>query len=257
MCQNLLANLLKKSAVISYFLLTSVNNYAAFIDEQLAYSHVKQAYTEKFNLISQELSKLPVEISDFEIMLKAYKYEESLKVFVRKKKMDEWQLLKTYNFCASSGTLGPKVKEWDMQIPEGYYHINHFNPYSSFFLSLGVSYPNMADKLKRPAVRKGDGIYIHGGCATIGCIPLTDEPIKELYLLCAIAKSNGQTEIPIHILPFEFSETKFDSAIKLFPQHQKFWESLRTIEEKFNLTFVQPTVNINTTGDYVLVENLP
>lgn len=250
MLQNRLANLLKKSAVISYFLLTSVNNYAAFIDDQLAYAHVKQAYKEKLNLISDWLTKSSFEISDFEIMLKAYKYEESLKVFIRKKKTAEWQFFKDYPFCASSGTLGPKEKEWDMQIPEGYYHINHFNPNSSFFLSLGVSYPNKADKIKRPAQRKGDGIYIHGGCATIGCIPLTDEPIKELYLLCAFAKSNGQSEIPVHILPFQFSQPKFDSAVKLFPQHLDFWNTLKIIEVEFDNTAIQPVVVINAAGDY-------
>ena len=163
-----LAKLLKKSAVISYFLLTSVNNYAEFIDDQLVYKNVKQAYNEKLEKITSTLAKFDFEVSDFELMLKAYKYEELMYLYVRKKSTDEWFIYTQFPFCTTSGTLGPKVQEWDLQIPEGYYYINDFNPYSSFLLSLGVSYPNAADKLKRPAPRKGDGIYIHGGCATIG-----------------------------------------------------------------------------------------
>lgn len=247
-----LAKLLKKSAVISYFLLTSVNNYAAFIDDQLVFKNVKQAYNEKLEKITSTLATFDFEVSDFELMLKAYKYEELMCLYVRKKSTDEWFLYTRFPFCTTSGTLGPKVQEWDLQIPEGYYYINDFNPYSSFLLSLGVSYPNTADKLKRPAPRKGDGIYIHGGCATIGCIPIENGPIQELYMLAVLAKSNGQTQIPIHIFPFEYSETKMNIAAGQFPEHVDFWKNLYSIEMNFDSTKIQRPVGIDKKGDYYL-----
>jgi len=247
-----LAKLIKKSALISYFMLICVNNYAAFIDDQLVYKNVKQAYNEKLEKITSSLALFNSKVSDFELMLKAYKYEELLSIYVRKKSTDEWFLYHRFPFCTTCGTLGPKVQEWDGQIPEGYYYINDFNPYSSFLLSLGVSYPNSADKLKRPAPRKGGGIYIHGGCATIGCIPIENGPIQELYLLAVLAKSNGQTQIPIHIFPFEYSETKMSIASGQFPEHIDFWKNLYSIEMNFDSTKIQRPIAIDKFGDYYL-----
>ena len=247
-----LAKLVKKTALISFFLLIGLNNYAAFIDDQLKYQRVKLAYFEKLEQITENLGSLNLKITDFEVMLKAYKYEEMLTVYVRKKMTDEWFLYQSFPFCVSSGTLGPKVREWDGQIPEGYYHINDFNPYSSFLLSLGVSYPNAADKLKRPDPSKGNGIYIHGGCATIGCIPITDEPIKEVYILAALAKNNGQLQIPVHLFPFNYSEIKMNFASAQFPEHALFWKNLFEIEMNFDSTHVQPSTGIDKAGNYYL-----
>ena len=246
------AKLVKKTGLISFFLLTSLNNYAAFLDDQLKYKHVKQAYDEKLIEIKTTLSTFQYEVTDFELMIKAYKYEEIMTVYVRKKSTNEWFLYERFPFCNTSGTLGPKIREWDGQIPEGYYFVNDFNPYSSFLLSLGVSYPNAADKLKRPDPKKGDGIYIHGGCATIGCIPIQDDPIMELYILAVLAKNNGQGQIPVHIFPFEYSEVKMDIASRQFPEHVDFWKNIFSIEMNFDSTHVQSAVGIDKVGNYYL-----
>lgn len=107
----------------------------------------------------------------------------------------------TYPFCASSGILGPKRKEGDRQIPEGIYYINHFNPVSNFHLSLGINYPNPSDKILSDPAQPGESFYIHGNCVTIGCIPISDDKIKELYILAVEAYNNGQVKIPVHIFP--------------------------------------------------------
>ena len=122
-------------------------------------------------------------------------------MWIKEKGKEEFTLLHTYAFCSTSGTLGPKRKEGDLQIPEGIYHINHFNPVSNFYLSLGVNYPNASDNILSDKQHPGGSIYIHGNCVTIGCIPITDEKIKELYVLAVEAKNNGQENIPIHIFP--------------------------------------------------------
>lgn len=244
------AKILKKSALLSYFLLIGLNNYAAFIDEQLAYSRVKMAYNEKLDTIQSKLETLDLRTNGFEVLLKAYKYEELLVVYVRSKAESKWMPYETLSFCSTSGTLGPKVYEGDMQIPEGYYTINHFNPYSNFFLSLGVSYPNKADIRKRPNPRKGGAIYIHGGCVTIGCIPLTDEVIKELYVLAALAKNGGQSSIGIHIFPFQMHPDKLNYAVKEIPEHEEFWRNLYDIESYFDSTRIQRKILINEAGDY-------
>jgi hypothetical protein len=97
-----------------------------------------------------------------------------------------WKLLKRYPVLAASGELGPKLREGDLQVPEGVYRLTHFNPNSSYHLSIRVDYPNADD---RAAARidgrrqLGGDIYIHGKAVSIGCLAIGDPAIEELYLL--------------------------------------------------------------------------
>jgi len=85
-----------------------------------------------------------------------------------------YTLVKNYPICATSGLLSPKRRFGDEQVPEG------FNPQSNFQLSLHVSYPNAADRISGSKQNLGD-IFLDGNCVTIGCIPITDDEIKEVY----------------------------------------------------------------------------
>jgi len=71
-------------------------------------------------------------------------------------------------------TSQSKTSFRDEQVPEG------FNPQSNFQLSLHVSYPNAADRISGSKQNLGD-IFLDGNCVTIGCIPITDDEIKEVY----------------------------------------------------------------------------
>ena len=57
-------------------------------------------------------------------------------------------MLKTYPICRWSGQLGPKMREGDRQVPEGFYAISpaQMNPNSSYYLSFNVGYPNAYDR---------------------------------------------------------------------------------------------------------------
>ncbi|WP_368737359.1 murein L,D-transpeptidase family protein, partial [Acinetobacter pittii] len=80
--------------------------------------------------------------------------------------------------CALSGVLGPKRKEGDYQVPEGFYYINEFRPNSNYHLALGLNYPNAADIQWSDSLHPGNEIFIHGGCITVGCIPIQDHQIE-------------------------------------------------------------------------------
>ncbi len=150
---------------------------------QLTFERVKIAYDEKWSGLREELQTRKISHSPF-MVINAYKAEGKLEIWLKNDDDKVYQLFKTYDFCAHSGTLGPKVIEGDGQTPEGFYYINVFNPMSNFHLSLGVNYPNSVDYARTGKDRKpGSDIYIHGNCVTVGCIPLTDEKIKEVYLL--------------------------------------------------------------------------
>ena len=60
-----------------------------------------------------------------------------------------WKAPRIYPMTAFSGTLGPKLREGDGQIPEGIYGIGYLNPNSSYYLSLKVTYPNGAHESRR------------------------------------------------------------------------------------------------------------
>src|SRR5688572_30062654 len=186
-------------AILTGFLM--LIQYSAFKQDQLKYARVKTAYEEKETAVKQLFHKQNLSFGGFHLFIRALKKEQLLEVWVKERDKETFALLHTYPFCSSSGVLGPKRKEGDLQIPEGIYHVNHFNPLSNFYLSLGVNYPNASDKILSDTKHPGGAIYVHGNCVTIGCIPITDDGIKELYVLAVEAKNNGQKQIPIHIYP--------------------------------------------------------
>ena len=137
-----------------------------------------------------------------EIILVAFKEEQILQVY--SKDYNGIRIIKEYPFTAYSGKLGPKLKEGDRQIPEGIYKVEYLNPNSSYYLSIKVSYPNDFDKSKTELTNiaeLGGDIFIHGKAVTIGCIPIGDEAIEEVFVLTQKAITNN---IKVIISPRDF-----------------------------------------------------
>ncbi|MCI0665733.1 MAG: L,D-transpeptidase family protein [Acidobacteria bacterium] len=133
-------------------------------------------------------------------------------------------LQKTYQISLGSNPTGTKRRQGDGATPEGDYYITHKNPRSQFYLSLGLSYPNISDadaglkagrlskrqyeaiagairQMNKPPqnTRLGGDIFIHGGGSgisdwTIGCIALENEEMKELFDLIPL-------KTPVKIIP--------------------------------------------------------
>jgi murein L,D-transpeptidase YafK len=224
----------------------------SFKETQIHFDRVRKSYDEKEETVKQYFEKNRLTYKGFHVFFRAFKQEEELEVWVREAASDRYTLLHTYAFCANSGTVGPKRKEGDMQIPEGVYHINHFNPQSKFYLSLGINYPNTSDKILSHKVRPGGSIYIHGNCVTVGCIPVTDDKIKELYILAVEAKNNGQQKIPVHIFPIRLTDVgssrlqSMDNAAV----NVSFWRNLKTVFDDFEKTQILRPVKVNESGQY-------
>jgi murein L,D-transpeptidase YafK len=223
-----------------------------FKQKQLKNSRVKIAYGEKENKLKRLFSDKGLAYDGFHLFLRGFKKEEKLEVWVKERSKDTYVLLHTYAFCASSGTLGPKRMEGDLQVPEGIYSINHFNPLSSFHLSLGINYPNKSDKILSDKKLPGSAIYIHGNCVTVGCIPITDDKIKELYVLAVEARNNGQQEIPVHIFPSYLNDQSLVSLENAFKQHEGFWKNLQVIYNDFEKYKSLRAVSVNNNGQYIL-----
>jgi murein L,D-transpeptidase YafK len=118
-----------------------------FKEQQLKFPRVRSAFDEKQENMLRLLTATKVDPKAFTIFLRAYKSEQRLEVWAKNRSEKKHVLITSYPFCASSGVPGPKRQEGDGQIPEGIYYIRHFNPVSSFHLSLGINYPNASDAI--------------------------------------------------------------------------------------------------------------
>lgn len=241
-----------KSFILFFLMITPV---LSFKETQLKYARVKYAYQEKEETVKGFFAEKDIDYHHFQLFLRVFKKEQNLEVWVKGNGKEEFSLLHTYPFCSTSGTLGPKRKEGDLQIPEGIYHINHFNPISNFHLSLGVSYPNASDKILSDKQHPGGSIYIHGNCVTIGCIPITDDKIKELYVLAVEARNNGQEKIPIHIFPDRLdmgTPEKLTQEYSVDEAVASFWKNLQSIYMDFKANKKLKAVGVNPKGEYQL-----
>lgn len=226
---------------------------ASFKETQKKEARVKIAYEHVEDTVKMYFADKKLSMNGFQLFIRAFKKEEQLEVWIKEKNKEQFVLLNTYSFCATSGTLGPKRKEGDLQIPEGVYKINHFNPVSNFYLSLGIDYPNASDLILSDKKKPGSAIYIHGGCATIGCIPITDERIKELYIIAVEAKNAGQTSIPVHIFPSRLEKGVVEQLVneqKADATTSAFWKNLEHVYSDFQSTKKLRPVKVNTKGEY-------
>lgn len=227
---------------------------SSFKMSQLKHKKVEEAYITKWVFLEEELKKKDIKTNNFSIYLRAFKHEGELEVWVKNKNDVHYKLFKIYAICASSGILGPKRKEGDGQVPEGFYEIDLFNHKSDYYLSLRINYPNNSDLILKDGPNAGGAIMIHGNCVTIGCLPITDDKIKELYVLCVEAKSKNNP-IYIDVFPIRFTDKNLTYLEKNYPKSKLvFWNMLRPGYDYFEEHKWLPKVNINKKGYYFYEE---
>ena len=147
------------------------------------------------------------------LIRKILSHPGNLKIVIYKNRrtLELWsprpELLRTYKFTAFSGTLGPKTKQGDKQIPEGVYRTTVLNPNSRYYLSIRINYPNDNDtkRAKKKGIHPGGDIYIHGKNKTIGCVPIGDKAIEELFY---IVHQVGLGKIKVILSPGPLSDLK-------------------------------------------------
>lgn len=226
-----------------------------FKTSQLENGRVAKAYREKGLLVQELVLSKGLDTASLNIFLRVFKHEKKMEIWASDSIRDTFLLLKEYRVCRISGKEGPKRRQGDHQVPEGLYHIEIFNPWSSFHLSLGINYPNASDRVLSNRWNPGGGIYIHGACVTIGCIPMTDELIKEIYIFAVEACNNGQEHIPVHIFP---AHMKGEGFRELKAEHHEneslllFWENLKEAFLYFETNKIPPPFTVNADGTYCI-----
>lgn len=222
-----------------------------FKAQQLKNKRVKDAYATKWPALEAELKAKKINHASMEVFIRIFKKEKELELWVKNKADTKFTMLKKIAVCASSGELGPKRKEGDYQVPEGIYDIPSFNPNSSYFLALKVGYPNKSDKILVDGKRTGGDIMIHGNCVTIGCIPLQDDPVKDVYMLCVEAKNNN-TSPRVEIYPCKFTPENVKFLEENFNASKNtFWTNLKPAYTYFEANKTPVKYSINSKGAYV------
>jgi murein L,D-transpeptidase YafK len=240
--------------IILTILLASFSVATGFLADQKKFDRVRTSLKDKGGIVAADLKQNDLHPYNINIIIVAYKREGILELYAKQKTVSTYKRIKSYNICSRSGQLGPKRKSGDGQVPEGFYNIDRFNPNSTYFLSLGLNYPNQSDKIKSTAKDLGGDIFIHGYCVTIGCLPMTNDKIKEIYLYSVYAKNNGQNNIPVYIFPFKMTDENMQVHMRKFqnyPELLTFWQNLATGYKIFHKQNTALNISVDKKGDYI------
>jgi murein L,D-transpeptidase YafK len=169
---------------------------------------------------------------DAPVLIRTYKKEAELEIW-KMKSDGHYAYLNSFPMCRWSGQLGPKVREGDRQVPEGFYAITpaRMNPNSAYYLSFDVGYPNAYD---RAMGHTGGSIMVHGVCSSAGCFSMTDAQIAEIYAIAREAFAGGQHAIQMQSYPFHMTAENL-AKYRLDP-NIGFWNQLKEGSDNFEVT---------------------
>ena len=200
--------------------------------------------------LARELTRQGLRFGD-PVFIRILKEEGELELFVREAGRDTFKLFRTYQIAAMSGRLGPKLREGDLQAPEGFYYVppSRMNPNSRFHLSFNLGYPNNYDKASG---RTGTHLMVHGNRVSIGCFAMTDPVIEEIYTLCHAALAGGQKFFRVHSLPFRMTTERMDQARA--SEWYRFWLNLKQGYDLFEKNRFPPDARVEN-KTYVFRKN--
>ena len=174
------------------------------------------------------------------MMVRIFKETSELEVW-KQTASGGYKFFKSYEICAWSGELGPKIKEGDRQSPEGFYTITAslLNPKSNYYLSFDTGFPN---KFDRAHGRTGSNLMVHGDCSSRGCYSMTDESIAEIYALVRESLKGGNSSVQLQIFPFRMNAANL--AKHASSPHMSFWKDIKEGYDRFELTKMPPSWDV-------------
>jgi len=174
------------------------------------------------------------------MMVRIFKESSELEVW-KQTSAGPFKLVKSYQICAWSGDLGPKIKEGDRQSPEGFYTITPglMNPNSNYYLAFNTGFPN---KFDRAYGRTGSDLMVHGDCSSRGCYSMTDESIAEIYALARETFKGGNASFQLQIFPFRMTADNLARHAK--SPNISFWKNIKSGYDRFELARTPPTWDV-------------
>ena len=224
-----------------------------FRQEQMVYTRVREAYAGKEKIVMKNLSEHSIPRDSLRIYLRAFKTEKMIELWAKSSSNSNFTLIKEFSICEISGSVGPKRHSHDLQVPEGFYHISDLNPYSRYYLSMQINYPNASDSIRGVRGHLGNLIFIHGECLSSGCIAITNDKIKELFVYCIEAYNSGQEMIEMTIFPTRLNDNVYSRLTSEYSKSKdkiSLWADLKKSYDLFNQTKVPPTVKFLPNGTH-------
>jgi hypothetical protein len=157
----------------------------------------------------------------------AFKDARRLEVYARNTDTEPWRFVTEYAVLAASGSPGPKLRQGDRQVPEGFYRAALLNPNSRFHLSIGLDYPNELDcaiAQQEGRASLGGDIMIHGNEVSIGCLAMGDSAAEDLFILAALA---GREHLRVIIAPTDFRVRPVSAVREERAWVQRLYEGIR------------------------------
>ena len=217
------------------------------------YTRVREAYADKEKIVIKTLAAHSISRDSLRIYLRVFKTEKKIELWAKNISDSAFVLVKEFTICDISGYVGPKRRSHDLQVPEGFYHITNLNPYSKYYLSMQINYPNASDSIRGVHGHLGNLIFIHGECMSSGCIAITNDKIKELYVYCIEAYNSGQEEIDLSIFPAQLTDKIYSGLTSRFMKDKdkiSLWADLKKSYDLFDRSKVPPTVKFLPNGTH-------
>lgn len=208
---------------------------------------MEEAKAAKLDIVKGLFSGAGVTYPPSQILLRGFKREKRVEVWAASDITGPLTHVTTYEICYASGELGPKRKEGDRQVPEGFYGVNYYNPASSYHLAFQVSYPNQSDRILGDKRTPGSEIMIHGNCVSIGCLAMSDERIQEIWLAVTSARDRGG-KIDVHLFPTRDMAGLIATTDQ--KQHIPFWQNIKEGFDYFQTKKIVPRVTVDKEGRY-------
>ena len=216
-------------------------------------TRVKEAYTSKGKIVDKNLASHSISNDSLRIYLRVFKTEKIIELWAKNASDTAFLLLKEFPICELSGDVGPKRRSHDLQVPEGFYHISDLNPFSKYYLSMQINYPNASDSIRGVRGHLGNLIFIHGSCVSSGCLAMTDDRIKELFVYCMEAYNSGQKEIDLTFFPTKLSDSNYEGLKSGYSKNKdkiSLWADLKKSYDLFNLAKNPPTIHFLPDGTH-------
>lgn len=182
------------------------------------------------------------------MLLRVFKQEREVEVWVQPEDQQTFVLFRIFPICFYSGKLGPKVKEGDMQSPEGFYFVGpaQMRAKSQYHRAIDFAFPNDYDAAQGYT---GTELLIHGNCVSSGCYAMTDPFVEQLYELGSATAATAAQGFWIHAFPFHMT------AEALAGQQDSpwlgFWQQLKAGYDAFETSRIPPHIRVEG-GRYVV-----
>ena len=165
--------------------------------------------------------------------------EEKLLYILAKDRNGKMKKVLSYPIIGASGGPGPKLKEGDKQVPEGFYKLDGFRPNVIAHLGLSVNYPNTEDRAhakKEKRTNLGRDILIHGSRWSTGCLAMGNEPIEEMFVL---TYDSGLNAVKLVFAPCDLTKKNPPQDKKSQPEwlpalYARLKSELKTVSDQLN-----------------------